>query len=117
MERDAGGGEENEHGVGRVVEEGVGKEAAGGGDERRGAALGGFGRDETAGKEAGEGWVVGVGRVGVDVDVEDGWVLLAGLALEEEEFPKSGKWKRVCGHEHKGYFLWCTAWVWVFMGG
>jgi len=74
VERDAVLGEEGEVGVGGVVEEGSGEEAARGGDEGGGGAEGAFGGDEFVGEERGEGARDVDGGVGVDVDVEEvGW--------------------------------------------
>ena len=56
VEGDAVRGEEREVGVGGVVEEGGGEEAARGGNETRGSAVRSFGGNKTAGKDAGERW-------------------------------------------------------------
>lgn len=95
-EGDAGGREESEHGVGGVVEEGVGEEAAGGGDEGGVGAAGGGGGDDLPGENAGERLAVGLGGVGVDVDVEE----VGGIG--KEAVPERGEGERGGGEEEEG---------------
>lgn len=91
------------------MEEGAGKEAAGGGDEGGVGAAGGFGGDDAPGEDAGEWGVVTASWVGVDVDVVEGFGLIRVL---EEEFPERGEGERGGGEEHEGDLSWGGG-VWV----
>ena len=82
VERDAVLGEEGEVGVGRVVEESGGEEAASGGDKGRGGAEGGFGGDEFVTEKRGKRESEVEGGVRVDVNVEE-----VGRGGREEEVP------------------------------
>ncbi|GER28880.1 hypothetical protein STAS_04711 [Striga asiatica] len=93
MERDAVLGDEGKIGIGRVVEEGGGQEAAGGGDEGRGGALGLLRADESAAGEDSAGRRDAGGGVGVDVDV------VQGLVAPEEEVPERGEMEIRVGEE------------------
>lgn len=100
VEGDAVLGEDGEEGVGRVIDESSGEEAARGGDERGGGTVGALGWDKPALKNA-----LGAGDVGggicVDVDVVE-----AGVAFKKA-VPKGSEVEVGVGEEEKGDFeLW-----------
>lgn len=99
VERDTGLGNNGKIGIGGVIKQGKGEEAAGGRDQGRGGTLSGLGRDESASEGRG-----GEGRrqrgfdggVGVDVDIEE-----VG-AVVEEALPERGEVERAVGEEEEG---------------
>ncbi|GER51694.1 adenylosuccinate synthetase [Striga asiatica] len=87
VQGNAGRREEDEHGVGPVVEERVGEQPASSRGEGGGAAARGLGGDDTAGEHAGERRRVIAAGVGVDVDV----VRALGGACEVQ-LPEGREW-------------------------
>lgn len=104
VEGDAVLGENSEEGVGRVIDESSGEEAARGRDERGGGTVGALGGDKPALENALGTRDVG-GRIRVDVDVVE-----AGVAVEEA-VPKGSKMEVRIGEEEKGNFK-----LWVGVG-
>lgn len=97
VQRDAVLRQHGEERVGRIVDDGGGEQSARGGDERGGAAVGFFGRNE-AGLENGALRAGDVdGRIGVDVDV----VEVFGRGILEKLLPERGEVEVGVGEEEE----------------
>lgn len=97
VERDAVLGQNSEEEIGRVVDDGRGKEAARGGDEGCGGAVSALGGDEAVVEDgAGREGDVG-GGIGMDVNI-----VKIGVGFGEEKGPEGGEVEVRVGEEEEG---------------